>query len=252
MACSRGPPESLAGHRVWYRAGCCAPSCDHESLSAWTSERAPSPPYLMLRRGQHPLSDAECRRSRIGSGSQKDCGLLYPALGPDLTPSPTACRAQARSGVRARSARKGSHWANQHGDIQSVERAAVAPAPRAATLALPSPAMNSHRRIGYPSNGRSIAYRDLGRMSGLEPIFFAPREAALGPQRRWRSPDLAAGCWGSSAATVAPCFGPTRQEVRPRDRVTHLRRLRSRLTVVGERDRARPHHSAALSRASNP
>jgi hypothetical protein len=34
--------------------------------------------------------------------------LPHPALGQDLTPSPTACRAQARSGVRARSARKGA------------------------------------------------------------------------------------------------------------------------------------------------
>src|SRR5262245_879849 len=32
--------------------------------------------------------------------------LPHPALGQDLTPSPTARRAQARSGVRARSARK--------------------------------------------------------------------------------------------------------------------------------------------------
>src|SRR6516162_9868867 len=35
--------------------------------------------------------------------------LPHPALGQDLTPpSPTACRAQARLGVRARSARKGA------------------------------------------------------------------------------------------------------------------------------------------------
>jgi hypothetical protein len=27
---------------------------------------------------------------------------------------------------------------------------------------------------------------------------------AYGPQPRWRSPELAAGCWGSSAAAVAP------------------------------------------------
>jgi hypothetical protein len=33
--------------------------------------------------------------------------------------------------------------------------------------------------------------------------FFALREAGSGPSRRWRSPELAAGCWGSSAATVA-------------------------------------------------
>src|SRR5215471_17863782 len=32
----------------------------------------------------------------------------HPALGQDLTPSPTARRARARSGVRARSARKGA------------------------------------------------------------------------------------------------------------------------------------------------
>ncbi|XIA67948.1 transposase [Bradyrhizobium sp. TZ2] len=34
--------------------------------------------------------------------------LSHPALGQDLTPSPTACRAQARLGVRARSARRGA------------------------------------------------------------------------------------------------------------------------------------------------
>ena len=34
--------------------------------------------------------------------------LPHPALGQDRTPSPTACRAHARSGVRARSARKGA------------------------------------------------------------------------------------------------------------------------------------------------
>jgi hypothetical protein len=28
--------------------------------------------------------------------------------------------------------------------------------------------------------------------------------AGIGPLRRWRSPELAAGYWGSSAATVAP------------------------------------------------
>jgi hypothetical protein len=38
---------------------------------------------------------------------------------------------------------------------------------------------------------------------------FAVREAALGPSRRWRSPELAAGYWGSSAATVA--LGPQGQ-----------------------------------------
>ena len=34
--------------------------------------------------------------------------LPHPALGQDLTPSPTACRAHARLSVRARSARKGA------------------------------------------------------------------------------------------------------------------------------------------------
>ena len=32
----------------------------------------------------------------------------FPALGQGLTPSPTACRAQADTGVRAQSARKGA------------------------------------------------------------------------------------------------------------------------------------------------
>jgi hypothetical protein len=31
-----------------------------------------------------------------------------------------------------------------------------------------------------------------------------PRPSSTLPSRRWRSPELAAGCWGSSAATVAP------------------------------------------------
>src|SRR5271169_1856947 len=35
-------------------------------------------------------------------------GFPHPALGQDFTPSPTARRAQARSGVRARSARTGA------------------------------------------------------------------------------------------------------------------------------------------------
>ena len=35
-------------------------------------------------------------------------GFPHPALGQDITPSPTAGRSQARSGVRARSARRGA------------------------------------------------------------------------------------------------------------------------------------------------
>jgi hypothetical protein len=40
----------------------------------------------------------------------------------------------------------------------------------------------------------------------LPATFFAARAATHGPSRRWRSPELAAGCSGSSAATVA--LGP--------------------------------------------
>jgi len=35
-------------------------------------------------------------------------------------------------------------------------------------------------------------------------MFFAARAAGCGPLPRWRSPELAAGCWGGSAPTVAP------------------------------------------------
>jgi len=38
----------------------------------------------------------------------------------------------------------------------------------------------------------------------IHSIVFAAREAGCGPQPRWRSPKLAAGHWGSPAATVAP------------------------------------------------
>jgi hypothetical protein len=39
---------------------------------------------------------------------------------------------------------------------------------------------------------------------GPPPIFFAARAPPIPGPRRWRSPELAAGCWGHSAAGVAP------------------------------------------------
>jgi hypothetical protein len=85
---------------------------------------------------------------------------------------------------------------------------------RAATghaAALPSPAIKSRRRIRHPLKPQcEAAYRGQGRMGtgcnssrGLFPSTFFAARAACGPSRRWRSPELAAGCWGGPAATVA-------------------------------------------------
>jgi hypothetical protein len=61
----------------------------------------------------------------------------------------------------------------------------------------------------------------------LSPTFFAARAAGCGP-RRWRSPELAAGCWGSSAAGVAPGGKPTPRICRRGGRCDPLKRHRDR------------------------
>jgi hypothetical protein len=42
------------------------------------------------------------------------------------------------------------------------------------------------------------------------PMFAALRESAGGPSRRWRSPELATGYWGSSAASIRATRGNLR------------------------------------------
>ena len=55
---------------------------------------------------------------------QADCP--HPALGQDFTPSPTARRAQAGTGVRARSARKGARVDSSRGAIDNVDASPLA------------------------------------------------------------------------------------------------------------------------------
>ena len=74
--------------------------------------------------------------------------FLHPALGQDLTPSSTARRAQAGSGVRARSARRGATW--------------IAPASPDLVLGAQPPAQ-PHRRVGVerPISLADSAYRKV-------------------------------------------------------------------------------------------
>src|SRR5216683_2579085 len=74
-------------------------------------------------------------------------------------------------------------------------------APAGHAAALPSPAMNSRRRIHHLFKlPLWAAYRGRGCMSGLDYNLFAAREAAFGPTRKCRPSALEAAYWGGPAA----------------------------------------------------
>jgi hypothetical protein len=80
-------------------------------------------------------------------------------------------------------------------------------------------------------------------------LFAALRESAPGPQPRWRSPELAAGCWGSSAAAVAP--GPQGDKGQPTRRISALGAIapgpRQRAAPVPHRGRTKPRRACQMA-----